>query len=93
MSLNVMDDDFLVVPIIMVVCLAILVLGLTVVNDSTNYIQLKADIPNMDCRELVMIHNKYDYWLDGEKDTTLFQREDLFDLWYNRIVELRCVNP
>lgn len=87
------DDNMTFLPIIVFVLFAIILLASIVINDSNQYEKLKTDIPNMDCRELVMIHNKYDYWLDGEKDGTIFQRPDLFDLWYDRILELRCVNP
>lgn len=55
------------------------------------YDNFKDAIPNMDCRDLFKAQNKYDYWLDGgEKGDA---QEDLFDIWYDRLIEMECVKP
>lgn len=79
------EVDPLIPMIILVPSAMCILLIVGLIASEQEYSKLESDIPNMDCKELVRVHNQYDYWLDGEND--------LFDEWYQRITDLGCVNP
>lgn len=85
MSSTVNDEVDLVKIIFGFLGLVVFLLIIGIYQSQAEYNDLQSKIPSMDCKELTKIHNKYDYWLDDD--------EDLFNAWYERMTEMRCIIP